>query len=71
MKQELKKPKYKNMKLVKIVYGNDDPATSLDSCSRACSRATPTSPGIISPTTVGISTAAQYLGLAQVAAQDT
>ena len=29
MKQELKKSKYKNMKLVKIVYGNDDPATSL------------------------------------------
>ena len=29
MKHELKMPKYKNMKLVKIYYGNDDPAESL------------------------------------------
>ena len=28
MKQALKTPKYKNMKLVKIVYGNDDPTVS-------------------------------------------
>ena len=28
MKLELKKPQYKNMKLVKIYYGNDNPAQS-------------------------------------------
>src|SRR5262249_56240377 len=28
MKLELKKPRYKNMKLVKIYYGNDNPAQS-------------------------------------------
>ena len=28
MKAELKKPQYKNMKLVKIAYGNDDPTVS-------------------------------------------
>jgi rhamnose transport system substrate-binding protein len=60
MKQELKKPKYKNMKLVKIVYGNDDPATSLTVLQGLLS-AYPDLAGIISPTTVGISTAAQYL----------
>ncbi len=60
MKQELKKPKYKNMKLVKIVYGNDDPATSLTVLQGLLS-AYPDLSGIISPTTVGISTAAQYL----------
>ena len=60
MKQELKKPKYKNMKLVKIVYGNDDPATSLTVLQGLLS-GYPDLAGIISPTTVGISTAAQYL----------
>ena len=60
MKQELALPKYKNMKLVKIVYGNDDPATSLTVLQGLLS-AYPNLRGIISPTTVGISTAAQYL----------
>jgi rhamnose transport system substrate-binding protein len=60
MKQELKKPKYKGMKLVKIVYGNDDPTTSLTVLQGLLS-AYPHLRGIISPTTVGISTAAQYL----------
>jgi len=60
MKQELKKPKYKGMKLVKIVYGNDDPTTSLTVLQGLLS-AYPNLRGIISPTTVGISTAAQYL----------
>ena len=60
MKQELKKPKYTNMKLVTIVYGNDDPATSLTVLQGLLS-AYPNLRGIISPTTVGISTAAQYL----------
>jgi rhamnose transport system substrate-binding protein len=58
MKQELKK--YPNMKLVSTVYGNDDPATSLTVLQGLLS-AYPNLHGIISPTTVGISTAAQYL----------
>jgi rhamnose transport system substrate-binding protein len=58
MKQEL--TKYPNMKLVTTVYGNDDPATSL-TVLQGLLAAYPNLKGIISPTTVGISTAAQYL----------
>ncbi|MCU1495444.1 MAG: rhamnose transporter, periplasmic rhamnose-binding protein [Acidimicrobiaceae bacterium] len=58
MKVELKK--YPKMKLVSTVYGNDDPATSLTVLQGLLS-AYPNLAGIISPTTVGISTAAQYL----------
>jgi rhamnose transport system substrate-binding protein len=58
MKQEL--TKYPKMKLVSTVYGNDDPATSLTVLQGLLS-AYPNLKGIISPTTVGISTAAQYL----------
>ena len=59
MKQQLA-AKYPNMKLVSTVYGNDDPATSLKVLQGLLS-AYPNLKGIISPTTVGISTAAQYL----------
>jgi rhamnose transport system substrate-binding protein len=58
MKEELKK--YPKMQLVSTVYGNDDPATSLQVLQGLLS-AYPNLKGIISPTTVGISTAAQYL----------
>jgi rhamnose transport system substrate-binding protein len=58
MKQQL--AKYPNMKLVSTVYGNDDPATSKTVLLGLLS-AYPNLKGIISPTTVGISTAAQYL----------
>ena len=58
MKQQL--AKYPNMKLVTTVYGNDDPATSLTVLQGLLS-GYPNLRGIISPTTVGISTAAQYL----------
>ena len=58
MKKQL--PKYPNMHLVTTVYGNDDPATSLTVLQGLLS-AYPNLKGIISPTTVGISTAAQYL----------
>jgi rhamnose transport system substrate-binding protein len=58
MKDQL--PKYPNMKLVTTVYGNDDPATSLTVLQGMLS-AYPNLKGIIAPTTVGISTAAQYL----------
>ncbi len=60
MKIELKLPKYKNMKLVKVVYGNDEPTTSKTVLLGLLS-AYPDLRGIISPTTVGIQTAAQYL----------
>jgi rhamnose transport system substrate-binding protein len=58
MKDEL--GKFPNMKLVDTVYGNDDPATSL-TVLQGLLTAHPNLKGIISPTTVGISTAAQYL----------
>jgi len=60
MKKELKKPAYKNMKLVKIYYGNDNPAQSLQA-TESMLQAYPNLKGIESPTTVGISSAAQYL----------
>jgi rhamnose transport system substrate-binding protein len=58
MKEQL--VKYPKMKLVSTVYGNDDPATSLTVLQGLLS-GYPNLKGIISPTTVGISTAAQYL----------
>src|SRR5215469_3078513 len=58
MKQEL--AKYPKMQLVKTVYGNDDPATSLTVLQGLLS-AYPNLKGIISPTTVGIQASAQYL----------
>lgn len=60
MKVELALPQYKNMQLVKIYYGNDDPADSLAD-TEAMLQAYPNLKGIISPTTVGISSAAQYI----------
>ncbi len=60
MKLELKKPAYKNMKLVKTYYGNDNPAQSLQA-TESMLQAYPNLKGIESPTTVGISSAAQYL----------
>src|SRR5262249_24120574 len=60
MKEELKKPVYKNMKLVKIYYGNDNPAQSLQA-TESMLQAYPNLKGIESPTTVGISSAAQFL----------
>jgi rhamnose transport system substrate-binding protein len=60
MKLELKKKVYKNMKLVKIYYGNDNPAQSRQA-TVSMLQAYPNLKGIESPTTVGISSAAQYL----------
>jgi rhamnose transport system substrate-binding protein len=60
MKQTLAKPKYKNMKLVKVAYGNDNPTDSAKE-TQALLQAYPNLKGIISPTTVGISAAAQVL----------
>ncbi|UQX87438.1 rhamnose ABC transporter substrate-binding protein [Jatrophihabitans telluris] len=60
MKDELKKPQYKNMKLVKVAYGNDDAQTSFQQ-TQGLMQQYPNLKGIISPTTVGIKAAAQYL----------
>ena len=60
MKDELSKPKYKAMKLVKIAYGNDDDQKSFQE-TQGLLQAYPNLKGIISPTTVGIAAAARYL----------
>ena len=60
MKLELKKSRYENMKLVKTYYGNDNPAQSLQA-TESMLQAYPNLKGIESPTTVGISSAAQFL----------
>jgi rhamnose transport system substrate-binding protein len=58
MEQELKK--YPGMKLVKIAYGNDDAETSFQQ-TQGLLQEYPNLKGIISPTTVGIQAAAQFL----------
>src|SRR2546430_2594816 len=60
MKDELSKPQYKNMKLVKVAYGNDDDQKSFQETQGLLS-AYPQLKGIISPTTVGIAAAARYI----------
>jgi rhamnose transport system substrate-binding protein len=60
MKDELAKPKYANMKLVKVAYGNDDDQKSFQE-TQGLLQAYPQLKGIISPTTVGIAAAARYL----------
>src|SRR5256885_11268524 len=58
MKQQLKK--YPNMKLVSVVYGNDDPTVSTQ-VTQGLLQQFPNLKGIISPTTVGIAAAAAVL----------
>ncbi|MFI6345713.1 rhamnose ABC transporter substrate-binding protein [Streptomyces sp. NPDC050560] len=60
MKDELKNPKYKGMKLVKVAYGDDDDQKSFQQ-TQGLLQAYPDLKGIISPTTVGIAAAARYL----------
>jgi rhamnose transport system substrate-binding protein len=60
MKDELKKPEYSKMKLVKVAYGNDDDKKSFQE-TQGLLQAYPDLKGIISPTTVGIAAAARYL----------
>ncbi|MEV6027855.1 rhamnose ABC transporter substrate-binding protein [Streptomyces sp. NPDC052036] len=60
MKDELKDPRYKDVKLVKIAYGNDDAQQSFQQ-TQGLLQEHPDLKGIISPTTVGIKAAAQYL----------
>jgi rhamnose transport system substrate-binding protein len=60
MKDELSKPAYSKMKLVKVAYGNDDDQKSFQE-TQGLLQAYPDLKGIISPTTVGIAAAARYL----------
>jgi rhamnose transport system substrate-binding protein len=60
MREELKKPEYKDIKLVKVAYGDDDDQKSFQE-TQGLLQAYPNLKGIISPTTVGISAAARYL----------
>ncbi|UFR00736.1 rhamnose ABC transporter substrate-binding protein [Streptomyces sp. Go40/10] len=60
MKDELKDPRYKDVQLVETVYGNDDAQQSFQQ-TQGLLREHPDLKGIISPTTVGIKAAAQYL----------
>ncbi len=60
MKDELTKPQYAKMKLVKVAYGNDDDQTSFQQ-AQGLLQAFPNLKGIISPTTVGVAAAARYL----------
>lgn len=60
MKDELKDPKYKDVKLVRIAYGNDDAQQSFQQ-TQGLLQEHPDLKGIISPTTVGIKAAARYL----------
>src|ERR1700736_1711958 len=60
MQEELKKPEYKDVKLVKIAYGNDDDQKSFTE-TQGVLQAYPSLKGIISPTSVGIAAAARYI----------
>jgi rhamnose transport system substrate-binding protein len=61
MKEELSSnPKYKDIKLVKVAYGDDDDQKSFQE-TQGLIQAYPNLKGIISPTTVGVAAAARYL----------
>jgi rhamnose transport system substrate-binding protein len=60
MQEELKKPEYAKMKLVKIAYGNDDDQKSFVE-TQGLLQAYPNLKGIIAPTSVGIAAAARYI----------
>jgi rhamnose transport system substrate-binding protein len=58
MKEALKDSKYAKMKLVDVVYGDDDPQKSLTEAEALLTKY-PRLRGIISPTTVGVAATAQ------------
>jgi rhamnose transport system substrate-binding protein len=63
MKAEMKQPKYAGMKLVKVVYGEEDDQKSFTE-AQGLLRAYPGLKGIISPMTVGPPAAARAVGSA-------
>jgi rhamnose transport system substrate-binding protein len=60
MKEALKDPKYSKMKLVDTVYGDDEPQKSSTETESLLSKH-PNLKGIVAPTSVGLSAAAQVL----------
>jgi len=60
MKEALKDPKYADMELVDVVYGDDDPQKSTTE-GEALLTKYPNLRGIIAPTTVGVAAAAQVV----------
>jgi len=68
MKKAMENPKYKNMQLVEIVYGNDEPQKSTTEAEALLTKY-PDLAGIIAPTTVGIAAAAQVVESAKRAPQ--
>lgn len=60
MQEELKKPEYSKIKLVKIAYGNDDDQKSFTE-TQGLLQAYPNLKAIVAPTTVGIAAAARYI----------
>jgi rhamnose transport system substrate-binding protein len=60
VKADLKKPENSKLKLVKIAYGNDEPQKSFQE-AQGLLQTYPKLKVIISPTTVGIKAAAQYI----------
>jgi rhamnose transport system substrate-binding protein len=60
MEDELKKPEYADLELVKIAYGDDDDQKSFQE-TQGLLQAYPDLKGIIAPTTVGIAAAARYI----------
>ncbi|MCW2952416.1 MAG: sugar transporter substrate-binding protein [Conexibacter sp.] len=60
MKTELSLPKYKQMQLVKVVYGQDDDQQSFNQ-TQGLLQAYPNLKGILVPTSAGIAAAARYV----------
>src|SRR4051812_40555219 len=60
MKEELKKPEYSKLKLVKTAYGNDDDQKSFQE-AQGLLQSYPKLKVIVAPTTVGIAAAARYV----------
>ena len=60
MQDELKKPEYSKLKLVKVAYGDDDDQKSFQQAQGLLS-AYPNLKAIVAPTTVGIAAAARYV----------
>lgn len=60
MRQELKKPIYKGMTIVKVAFGYDDPAKSFTQAQDLLT-SYPHLAGILAPTTVAVAAAAQVL----------
>ncbi|MET0414669.1 MAG: rhamnose ABC transporter substrate-binding protein [Actinoplanes sp.] len=60
MKEELKKPEFSKLKLVKVAYGNDDDQKSFQE-AQGLLQSYPNLKVIVSPTTVGIAAASRYV----------